>query len=96
MKKTFFLLLIVLSLLLVGCTKSIAEVKQDKYIDEKVTVVGVVESTVKLGQLSGYTLADKNGDKIGVASDTLPEEGSKKTVTGTVKKLPLVGFYLEA
>ncbi len=75
--------------------KSISEIKNEKYIDKKVIVRGTVEHTLKIGELSGYTLRDKNGDTIPVSSDTLPKEGSTKTTYGTLRERSLIGYYIE-
>lgn len=73
----------------------IREIKNEDYIGKKVSVRGTVESTLKIGQLSGYTLRDKNGDKIPVASDTLPKEGTTKTTSGILRRNILIGYYIE-
>jgi hypothetical protein len=92
-KKLLIIALLVGILLVGGCTKSIKDVKSDEYLNKEVTIKGTVKNTIKIGSLSGYTLTDKNGDEIGIASDLLPSEGSTKTITGTVKKLPLINTY---
>ena len=81
-------------LFLAGCTKSIVDVKQEENIDEKVTIKGVVENTVKFGELSGYTLVDDT-DSIAISSKDLPEEGKTKTVKGILKKNMFLGYYIE-
>ncbi|MEW5896290.1 MAG: hypothetical protein AB1668_01230 [Nanoarchaeota archaeon] len=70
-------------------------IKNDQFIGEEVTVKGSVEKTLKIGSLSEYTLVDKNGDKIIVTSASLPPEGTKKRVTGTLRKMLLIGYYIE-
>lgn len=95
MKKIILILALFAILLISGCTQSIEEVKKSENIDKTVTVQGTVENTIKLGQLSGYTLRDSNGDTIGVSSDNLPKDGSTITVTGTLKKGGLLGYYIE-
>jgi hypothetical protein len=88
--------LIVVLLFIAGCAKPIADVKSDDYLDKSVTVKGTVEAPVKIGKLSGYTLVDKEGDKIPVASERLPAEGDEVTVKGTVKKGVLgIGYYID-
>jgi hypothetical protein len=90
----FGLLLVVL--LIAGCTKPISEVKNDKYIDKDVTVKGTVQGTIKLGSLSGYNLKDDTGE-IFISSETLPKEGAKESASGILKKLPLIGtYYIDA
>jgi hypothetical protein len=95
MKKTIAFALLAL-LILTACTKSIAEIKKDENVGEKVSVAGTVQSTIKLGQLSGYTIKDENGDTIGVSSKSLPAEGAQMTVTGTLMKDTLLGWYIKA
>lgn len=95
MKSKIIIAILCLSLLvLTGCAQSIVDVKQEENIDEKVTVKGTVENTVKFGDLSGYTLTDDSGS-ISVAAKDLPEEGKTKTVSGILKKGPFLGFYIE-
>lgn len=89
------LLLFVVVALLSGCSQSIEEVKQDKYLGEIVSVSGTVESSIKIGSLSGYTLIDSNGDSIGVASEALPAEGDQVTAKGTLMKAPILGYYID-
>ncbi|MDP1695550.1 MAG: hypothetical protein Q8L29_01400 [archaeon] len=76
-------------------TKSIAEIKSEDYIGKSVRISGTVESAIKLGQFSGYTLSD-DSDSIFVSSSKLPEEGSKVSVTGVVMKEIIIGYYLKA
>lgn len=96
-KKIPFLMLLLGILLIGGCTKDIKDIKSDEYLDKEVTVRGTVQSTIKLGSISGYNLVDKNGDEIIVTSDSLPSEGSTKKVSGTVKKFPLItAYYIES
>lgn len=84
-------------LLLTGCTQSVEEItSNDNFVDETVSVRGVVKNPVKLGDLSGYTLTDSNGDDIIVASDSLPSEGDKVTAKGTLKKgIFGIGYYID-
>jgi hypothetical protein len=92
-KKLLIIALLVGILLVGGCVKAIKDVKSDDYLNKDVTVKGTVKNTIKIGELSGYTLVDSNGDQIFIASSGLPTEGSTKRVSGTVKKLPLIGTY---
>jgi len=95
MKSKILIVMLCLSLLvLTGCVQSIVDVKQDGNIDEKVTVKGAVENTVKFGELSGYTLIDDTGS-IAISSNELPEEGKTKTISGTLRKRPFLGYYIE-
>lgn len=75
--------------------KTIAEIKSDDYVGQKVKVKGVVESSIKIGTFSGYYLKDDTG-KIFVASKSIPEEGGKNSVEGIVRKELIVGYYLNA
>jgi len=95
MKSKILIAILFLSLLfLAGCSKSIVDVKQEENIDKKVTVKGTIENTIKLGELSGYTLVDDTGS-IAVAAKDLPEEGITKTVKGVLKKSLFLGYYIE-
>ena len=89
------LVLFTVLVLLSGCSQSIEEVKQDKYVGEIVSVSGTVEGSIKIGDLSAYTLTDSNGDSIGVASDALPAEGDQVTAKGTLMKAPILGYYID-
>ena len=91
--------LLAVSLLLFGCAgfggtllKALNE-EPGKYVGERITVSGTVEDSVKLGQISGYTLTNE-GYSIRVSSQSLPAEGSKITVTGTWMHDTLFGYYL--
>lgn len=96
MRKNIFVLIILLIILL-GCTKTVDEItSDDSYLNKKVSVKGEVNSPLKIGPLSGYTLVDKNGDKIIVGSERLPAEGDTVTAKGILKKGPLgIGFYID-
>ena len=90
--------LIILSalLFLTGCsTQTVKQIKTEEFIGKEVTVAGTVGSTVKIGSLSGFTLTDKDGDTIGVKSDSLPKEGSKMTVQGILIKDTIFGYYIQ-
>jgi len=80
MKKILVLLLVVL---LYGCTQDISSIKNEGHIGEDVRVRGTVEHTVKIGKLSGYTLNDGE-NTIGVSSEVLPKEGDTVTVKGVL------------
>jgi hypothetical protein len=97
MDKRIIIIGLLVSILLVsGCAKQISEVKNEKYLDKEVTVKGTVQGSIKLGTLSGYTLKDDTGE-IFVSSKTLPEDGTTKTASGTLKKLPILNtYYIEA
>src|SRR4030042_6227799 len=95
-KKIIFSIILISTLfLLTGCiTKNINDIKSEDYLGKQVYVHGTVENTLKIGELSGFTLKDKNGDTIWVRSDSLPKEGSEITVKGVVMKEILVGYYI--
>jgi len=90
-----FILLVSVILVLSGCmATTIKDVKNSDLIGKKVTVSGTVQNTIKIGELSGYTLKDET-DTISVSSESLPEEETKITVSGTLMKTPLLGYYIE-
>lgn len=94
MKRVILLSLLLISLLLLaGCTKSISDIKNEDYLDKKVSLRGEVTNTIKLGDLSGYTITDSSGESIFVSSNELPAEGVKRSVRGTVNRLPIIGTY---
>jgi ABC-type Fe3+-hydroxamate transport system substrate-binding protein len=96
MNKNIITILAIALLLIVGCaSQSIKDIKKDDMVGKTVAVSGTVEGVIKIGQLSGYTLVDANGDKIGVSSEALPKDGSKITVSGTLMKDTLLGFYIK-
>jgi hypothetical protein len=55
-----------------------------------------VQDTVNIGTISGFTLKDKAGDSIRVSSKSLPEEGTSLTVSGTLMKDTLFGWYIKS
>ena len=71
-----------------------ADIKNEEHLGEQVKVSGTVTSVIKLGELSGYELTDKNGDKIGVSIKKLPQEGDRVTAKGTLMKEILIGYYI--
>jgi hypothetical protein len=96
MKKIFFTVFLIFALIFAGCgAQPIKEIKKQEMVGEKVTVEGTVKNTVKLGKLSGYTLVDANGDEIGISSQKLPTEGKTATVTGTLIKDTILGYYIQ-
>jgi len=76
-----------------ACTTSIADVKIQDNVGKKVTVSGTVEGSLKLGEISGYTLKDDSGS-IFISSNNLPDDGTKKTIRGLLEK-NLIGYYVE-
>jgi len=95
MKKIIMIMAFVLLVFFAGCSQSIKDVKTDENIGKVVSVRGTVENTVKIGDLSGYTLRDDSGDTIGVASKALPAEGDTVTAKGELAKAPLLGYYID-
>ncbi len=87
-------LMIIAAIFLTGCTQSIADIKNQDHVGKKVMVSGTVEGVLKIGELSGYTIKDSAGETIRVSSETLPKEGSSKTVSGMLMKDSLFGYYI--
>lgn len=88
----YYLLLLVL--LIAACAQPISEVKNQDNIGEQVTVSGTVKNSIKIGPLSGYMLEDETGT-IGIKSDELPKDGTKKTIRGTLIKDTIFGYYIQ-
>lgn len=86
-----------LLLVLFGCigTTPLKDLEQKPadFMGKKVTVSGTVEDTIRIGQISGYTLTDGTYS-IKVSSQSLPAEGKQITVTGTWMRDSLFGYYL--
>jgi hypothetical protein len=82
-------------LLLAGCSAKISEIKKDDFVGKTVTVSGEVKNTVKLGVLSGYTIADKTGE-ISIFAKELPKEGKTVTASGVLMKDLIIGYYIKA
>ncbi len=81
---------------LAGCSvDNIEEIKDDDYIGETVVVSGTVKDSIKLGELSGFTLEDDEGNTIGVASESLPREGEEIVVEGTLKRELVIGYFID-
>lgn len=89
------IILTILVICLLGCSQQIVDIRDEEHIGKTVTVSGTVENTIKIGQLSGFTLNDGE-NKIGISSDTLPKEGEKVTVKGVLIKDTLFGYYIKA
>ncbi len=88
------------ALLFFGCLQEITPLKElndnpGDYLGNEVTVRGTVKDSLKLGQLSGYTITDGNVS-VKVSSKTLPEEGKEITVTGVWSRDTIFGYYLLA
>lgn len=95
-----FGILVLLALLLLGAGCGTVAIKDilnnpDKYMGKEVMVEGTVNNTIKIGSLSGFTLVDGN-DKIAVSSQTLPAEGKRVVVQGTLMKEIFIGNYIYA
>lgn len=90
-----FLLLLGLLVLLAGCTNlmNISEVKSEEFVNQEVSVKGVVVEQLALGELSGFTLQDENNDTIFVYSNSIPAKGENLIVTGTLED-SLLGYYI--
>lgn len=90
-------LLIISSIFISGCgsmTVSELNANKEKYLGKEVSVIGIVGNTMKIGSLSGYSLIDeKTEETIAVRSKSLPEEGKKITVKGTLMK-DLIFYYI--
>ncbi len=95
MKKILIALLIIGLLVLTACTsQSIKDVKNEENVGKKVTVKGNVDSSFKIGELSGYVVNDGT-DSISVSSDELPKEGTTVRVSGTLIKDSIFGYYIK-
>lgn len=91
------ILLFALIVIISGCnmTISIEDVKDSDHVGKTVTISGTVQDTIKLGELSGYTIKDATGT-MGISSQSLPKEGTNIRVTGTLVKDTLPGYYIKA
>ena len=98
---TIIIVILVIAAVLVftffSSLKTVEEItNDDSYVGESVSVKGTVKSSFKLGELSGYTLTDKNGDDILVGTARLPAEGDNVIAKGILRKGPLgIGYYIE-
>jgi len=75
-------------------TSKIVDIKNEEHVGKTVTVRGIVQTTIKIGSLSGYTLKD-NTDTIAVSSEQLPKEGETITVSGILIHDTLLGYYIK-
>jgi hypothetical protein len=95
MKPMIILALASIVLLLAACgAQKIADVKQEGNVGKTVTVKGTVENTLKIGDLSGYTIKDETGT-IGVSTLILPKEGDTVTAKGVLMKDSIFGYYIK-
>ncbi len=79
---------------MLGKTSRIIDIKNEANIGQTVAVKGTVQTTVKIGELSGYTLSDGT-ETIAVSSQQLPQEGETITVRGTLIKDTILGYYIK-
>ena len=91
-------LIVVIVVIAVGlysilATQTVSEVKTEDNIGKNVRVRGEVETTIKIGSLSGYTLKDDTGT-IAVSSDDLPSEGETVTASGVLIRDTIFGYYI--
>ncbi|PIU21768.1 MAG: hypothetical protein COT15_00565 [Candidatus Diapherotrites archaeon CG08_land_8_20_14_0_20_34_12] len=85
-----------LLLLIFGCVagQTIKDIKTGQNVGKTVVVSGTVTDVVSIGGLSYYVLQDNNGT-IPVSVKNLPAKGEKLTVSGTLIKDILVGYYIK-
>lgn len=100
MRYSTIAIVLVLAILATACAPmSVSDLAQNKakYEGKSVSVSGIVKNTLKIGDLSGYTLQDKETDDvIAVRSDSLPAEGKETTAKGILIKDTLFGYYIKA
>lgn len=95
LEKIFLALFLTTLLLLSGCSvDDISDIKSEEFVGKTVTVKGIVQDSIKLGKLSGYTLKDDFNNTISISSKNLPEDGSTKTVKGVLMKELIIGYYI--
>ncbi|MFP4567481.1 MAG: hypothetical protein ACLFN8_00910 [Candidatus Woesearchaeota archaeon] len=82
-------------LFLAGCTQSINDIKNEDKIGDRVVVRGVVDSSIKIGDLSGFVLVDDRDESIAVASDDLPAEGENVIIRGVLMRDAIFGYYIQ-
>lgn len=93
--KITIVLLIGILILLSGCSPSkIEDIKKEEFVGKSVKVSGKVDSGTKIGSLSGYALKDDTG-RITISSGTIPKEGTEITVSGTLMKNTIFGYYIK-
>lgn len=93
--KFVFLFSVLALLFLAGCTQSVDEVKNEDNVGEQVRVRGVVDSSIKIGDLSGYMVVDENDDSIAVSSSDLPDEGENVVVSGVLMRDTVFDYYIQ-
>ena len=96
MKSIFVFSMVVMLVLVTACSShTISEIKNESYVGKTVTITGKVDSSMKIGKISGYSLKDDTG-KISVSAQNLPKEGETVTVSGVLIKDTLFGYYIQA
>lgn len=75
--------------------QKISDIKNPDNVGKNVRVRGEVETTIKIGQLSGYTLSDESGS-IAVSAEKLPREGDTINVRGVLIRDSIFGYYIKA
>jgi PKD repeat protein len=97
MKKVLITFLIIgLLIAATACSvKTIADVKKAENVGKTFTVQGNVQTTLKIGTLSGYRLKDAT-DSIVVSAQNLPKENTTITVTGILMQDTIFGYYIKA
>jgi hypothetical protein len=94
-KKIIIPFLLLGLILITACSaQKIADIKKTENVGKTVTVSGTVESVIKLGDLSGYTLKDDSGS-ISVSAEELPSKGDEIRVTGVLIKDTIFGYYIK-
>ena len=71
------------------------DVKKAENVGKTFTVQGNVQTTLKIGTLSGYRLKDAT-DSIVVSAQNLPKENTTITVTGILMQDTIFGYYIKA
>lgn len=95
-KKIVITLVLLLSLLISGCVpQNIEDIKSEENVGESVTVRGTVSNSVKIGDLSGYMITDDEDNSIAISSESIPEEGDAVTITGTLMRDTIFGYYIK-
>jgi amino acid permease len=94
LKVLFLIAIFAVLILTTACSShTISEIKNESYVGKTVTVTGKVDSSMKIGKISGYSLKDDTG-KISVSSQNLPKEGETVTASGVLMKDIILGYYI--
>ncbi|MBU0461314.1 MAG: hypothetical protein KJ574_01875 [Nanoarchaeota archaeon] len=96
MRRLILILLVMALITVAGCGTKIADIKENTgdYLGKEIAITGKAVQTVKLGELSGFTLK-QDDESITVMSQEIPKEGDTVTVKGSVSK-GLIGTYIQA